>query len=86
MKVKLRNPDRVVDVSTPSDRGHFRFQRRQPGYNSLGMLDSVSYNRGEAKLSIGPASCRHGTGSLLLNRTFQTNLRNCICQFVEKTQ
>jgi hypothetical protein len=34
--------------STPSDRGHFRFQRRQPGYNSLGMLHSVSYNRGEA--------------------------------------
>jgi L,D-transpeptidase catalytic domain len=34
--------------STPSDRGHFRFYRRQPGYNSLGMLDSVYYNRGEA--------------------------------------
>jgi lipoprotein-anchoring transpeptidase ErfK/SrfK len=34
--------------STPSDRGHFRFYRRQPGYNRLGMLDSVYYNRGEA--------------------------------------
>jgi L,D-transpeptidase catalytic domain len=34
--------------STPTDRGHFRFYRRQPGYNSLGMLDSVYYNRGEA--------------------------------------
>jgi hypothetical protein len=34
--------------STPSDRGHFRFYRRQPGYNSLRMLDSVYYNRGEA--------------------------------------
>jgi hypothetical protein len=34
--------------STPSDRGHFRFYRRLPGYNRLGMLDSVYYNRGEA--------------------------------------
>jgi len=34
--------------STPSDRGHFRFYLRTPGYNSLGMLDSVYYNRGEA--------------------------------------
>jgi L,D-transpeptidase catalytic domain len=34
--------------STPTDRGHFRFYRRQRGYNSLGMLDSVYYNRGEA--------------------------------------
>jgi lipoprotein-anchoring transpeptidase ErfK/SrfK len=34
--------------STPSDRGHFRIQRRTPGYNSLGMLHSVYYNRGEA--------------------------------------
>jgi L,D-transpeptidase catalytic domain len=34
--------------STPTDRGHFRFYRRQPGYNSLRMLDSVYYNRGEA--------------------------------------
>lgn len=33
---------------TPSDRGHFRVYRRQPGYNRLGMLDSVYYNRGEA--------------------------------------
>jgi lipoprotein-anchoring transpeptidase ErfK/SrfK len=34
--------------STPSDRGRFRFYRRTPGYNRLGMLDSVYYNRGEA--------------------------------------
>jgi L,D-transpeptidase catalytic domain len=34
--------------STPSDRGHFRFYSRRPGYNSRGMLDSVYYNRGEA--------------------------------------
>jgi L,D-transpeptidase catalytic domain len=34
--------------STPSDRGHFHFYLRTPGYNSLGMLDSVYYNRGEA--------------------------------------
>jgi hypothetical protein len=35
-------------ASTPADRGHFRFYRRQPGYNSLGMLHSVYYNGGEA--------------------------------------
>jgi hypothetical protein len=34
--------------STPSDRGVFRFYRREPGYNSLGMYYSVYYNRGEA--------------------------------------
>jgi L,D-transpeptidase catalytic domain len=34
--------------STPTDRGHFRFYRRDPGYNSVGMLDSVYYNGGEA--------------------------------------
>jgi hypothetical protein len=34
--------------STPSDRGRFRFYRRAPGYNGLGMLDAVYYNRGEA--------------------------------------
>jgi L,D-transpeptidase catalytic domain len=34
--------------STPTDRGHFRFYSRDPGYNSLGMLHSVYYNRGEA--------------------------------------
>ncbi|HSI80295.1 MAG TPA: L,D-transpeptidase [Solirubrobacterales bacterium] len=35
-------------ASTPSDRGHFRFFRRQPGYNSIGMFWSVYYNGGEA--------------------------------------
>jgi L,D-transpeptidase catalytic domain len=34
--------------STPSDRGHFRFYRRQPGYNAIRMYYSVYYNRGEA--------------------------------------
>jgi hypothetical protein len=34
--------------STPSDRGHFRFYRRDPGYNSIGMYYSVYYNGGEA--------------------------------------
>jgi hypothetical protein len=33
---------------TPSDRGHFRFYRKDPGFNSLGMYYSVYYNRGEA--------------------------------------
>ena len=33
---------------TPSDRGHFKFYRRQPGFNSLGMYYSVYYNGGEA--------------------------------------
>jgi lipoprotein-anchoring transpeptidase ErfK/SrfK len=34
--------------STPSDRGSYRFYRRQAGYNSIGMYYSVYYNRGEA--------------------------------------
>ncbi len=34
--------------STPSDRGTFRFYRKDPGYNSIGMYYSVYYNRGEA--------------------------------------
>jgi hypothetical protein len=34
--------------ATPSDRGHYRFYRKDPGYNSLGMYYSVYYNRGEA--------------------------------------
>lgn len=33
---------------TPSDRGRFRFYRREPGFNSIGMYYSVYYNRGEA--------------------------------------
>jgi hypothetical protein len=35
-------------AATPSDRGHFSFYRKDPGYNSLGMYYSVYYNRGEA--------------------------------------
>jgi hypothetical protein len=34
--------------ATPSDPGRFRFYRRQPGYNGLGMYYSVYYNGGEA--------------------------------------
>jgi hypothetical protein len=34
--------------ATPSDRGHFQFYRKDPGFNSLGMYYSVYYNRGEA--------------------------------------
>ena len=49
--------------STPSDRGSFRFYRRQPGYNSLGMYYSVYYNRGEAThgyKSVPPYNASHG--------------------------
>jgi L,D-transpeptidase-like protein len=35
-------------AATPSDRGHFQFYRKDPGFNSLGMYYSVYYNRGEA--------------------------------------
>lgn len=43
---------RIYHVSTgapgtPSDRGHFRFNRRQPGYNALRMYYTTYYNRGE---------------------------------------
>jgi hypothetical protein len=34
--------------ATPSDRGHYNFYSKTPGYNSLGMYYSVYYNRGEA--------------------------------------
>jgi hypothetical protein len=49
--------------STPSDRGHFRFYRRLPGYNGRRMLDSVYYNRGEAVhgyRSVPPYPASHG--------------------------
>jgi L,D-transpeptidase catalytic domain len=49
--------------STSTDRGHFRFYRRQPGYNSLRMLDSVYYNGGEAihgYRSVPPYPASHG--------------------------
>ena len=35
-------------MATPSDPGGYRFYRKDPGYNSLGMYYSVYYNRGEA--------------------------------------
>ncbi|MGI8595288.1 MAG: L,D-transpeptidase family protein [Solirubrobacteraceae bacterium] len=34
--------------STPSDIGRFRFNRKQPGVNGVGMVNSVYYNGGEA--------------------------------------
>ncbi|MGI8460102.1 MAG: L,D-transpeptidase family protein [Solirubrobacterales bacterium] len=34
--------------ATPSDRGHYTFYRKDPGFNSIGMYYSVYYNRGEA--------------------------------------
>ncbi|MGH3031912.1 MAG: L,D-transpeptidase family protein [Gaiellaceae bacterium] len=49
--------------ATPSDPGMFRFYRRQPGYNSLGMYYSVYYNRGEAihgYRSVPPYPASHG--------------------------
>jgi hypothetical protein len=58
----------IVHVSTgapatPSDRGSYRFYRRQPGYNSLGMYFSVYYNRGEAihgYHTVPPYNASHG--------------------------
>lgn len=43
---------RIYHVSTgapgtPSDRGHFRFNRRQPGYNAIRMYYTTYYNGGE---------------------------------------
>ena len=35
-------------AATPSDYGSYRFYRKDPGFNSLGMYYSVYYNRGEA--------------------------------------
>jgi hypothetical protein len=49
--------------STPSDRGSYRFFRRQPGYNSSGMYYSVYYNGGEAihgYKSVPPYNASHG--------------------------
>jgi len=49
--------------STPSDRGTYRFYRRQPGFNSIGMYYSVYYNRGEAihgYRSVPPYNASHG--------------------------
>jgi hypothetical protein len=49
--------------ATPSDRGSFRFFRRQPGFNSLGMYYSVYYNGGEAihgYHSVPPYNASHG--------------------------
>lgn len=49
--------------STPSDRGSFRFYRKDPGFNSIGMYYSVYYNRGEAThgyKSVPPYPASHG--------------------------
>lgn len=48
---------------TPSDRGRFRFYRREPGLNNLGMYYSVYYNGGEAihgYHSVPPWAASHG--------------------------
>ena len=50
-------------AATPSDPGGFRFYRREPGFNSLGMYYSVYYNRGEAihgYKSVPPSPASHG--------------------------
>jgi hypothetical protein len=46
-------PQRTYHISsgapgTPSDRGHYTFYRKDPGFNAIGMYYSVYYNRGEA--------------------------------------
>ena len=49
--------------ATPSDKGTYRFFRRQPGYNSIGMYYSVYYNGGEAihgYKSVPPYNASHG--------------------------
>jgi L,D-transpeptidase catalytic domain len=59
---------RVVPTSTGkpgfrSDLGRFRFYRRQPGVNGLGMVNSVYYNGGEALhgyVSVPPFPASHG--------------------------
>jgi hypothetical protein len=49
--------------ATPSDKGTFRFYRKDPGYNSIGMYYSVYYNGGEAThgyKSVPPYNASHG--------------------------
>ncbi len=41
-------PTSTGKPSTPSDVGRFRFYRKQPGVNGIGMVNSVYYNGGEA--------------------------------------
>jgi hypothetical protein len=50
-------------IATPSDQGGYRFYRRQPGFNALGMYYSVYYNGGEAVhgyRSVPPRPASHG--------------------------
>jgi lipoprotein-anchoring transpeptidase ErfK/SrfK len=47
-KPKLTFPISSGAMATPSDAGGYRFYRKDPGFNSLGMYYSVYYNRGEA--------------------------------------
>jgi hypothetical protein len=50
-------------IATPSDSGGYRFYRRQPGFNALGMYYSVYYNGGEAVhgyRSVPPRPASHG--------------------------
>jgi hypothetical protein len=49
--------------ATPTVRGHFRFYRRQPGFNSVGMYYSVYFIRGYAihgYKSVPPYNASHG--------------------------
>ena len=50
-------------IATPSDQGGYRFYRREPGYNNVGMYYSVYYNGGEAihgYHSVPPHPASHG--------------------------
>ena len=47
-KARRIYPVSTGKASTPTVRGHFRFYRRQPGYNSIGMYYSVYFHRGYA--------------------------------------
>jgi hypothetical protein len=49
--------------STPSDKGHYEFYWKDPGYNSLGMYFSAYYNGGEAThgyASVPDSPASHG--------------------------
>jgi L,D-transpeptidase catalytic domain len=47
-KAQRTYPVSTGKSSTPTVRGHFRFYRRQPGFNSIGMYYSVYFHRGYA--------------------------------------
>jgi hypothetical protein len=47
-KARRTYPVSTGKSSTPTVRGHFRFYRRQPGFNNIGMYYSVYFHRGYA--------------------------------------